>query len=86
MFHAQVSLTRLNPIWLQVLEYCEDGSLLERLRDEEKSHILVTRLLDYSIQIVKGMRYLEKNGCIHRDLAARNVLLTQHEEVIVVVL
>uniref|UniRef100_A0A914E731 receptor protein-tyrosine kinase n=2 Tax=Acrobeloides nanus TaxID=290746 RepID=A0A914E731_9BILA len=65
-----------------VIEYCEGGSLLERLRDQEKPNVLVTKLLDYSEQIVKGMRYLEKNGCIHRDLAARNVLLTQNEEVV----
>uniref|UniRef100_A0A914E007 receptor protein-tyrosine kinase n=1 Tax=Acrobeloides nanus TaxID=290746 RepID=A0A914E007_9BILA len=65
-----------------VLEYCEDGSLLERLRDQEKPNVLVTKLLDYSIQIVRGMRYLEKNGYIHRDLAARNVLLTQNEKVV----
>ena len=59
---------------------------MERLRDQEKPNVLVTKLLDYYEQIVKGMRYLEKNGCIHRDLAARNVLLTQNEKVIVVVL
>uniref|UniRef100_A0A914EGG6 receptor protein-tyrosine kinase n=1 Tax=Acrobeloides nanus TaxID=290746 RepID=A0A914EGG6_9BILA len=65
-----------------VLEYCEGGSLLKRLRDQKKPNVLVTKLLDYSEQIVKGMRYLEKNGCIHRDLAARNVLLTQNEEIV----
>ncbi|KAI1730351.1 protein tyrosine kinase domain-containing protein [Ditylenchus destructor] len=67
---------------LMVIEFCENGALLDRLRSTTKARLLVTRLLNYAQQIANGMTYLESRGFVHRDLAARNVLLAQNEEVI----
>lgn len=64
-----------------MVELCSGGSLLERLRDDQKQVLLATSLIDYSSQISKGMAYLEAKRFIHRDLAARNVLLTADEKV-----
>ncbi|XP_076821591.1 epidermal growth factor receptor-like isoform X1 [Clavelina lepadiformis] len=51
------------------------GNLLEYVR-ENKDNIGSQHLLNWSLQIAKGMRYLaEEKHLVHRDLAARNVLV-----------
>ncbi|KAI6173971.1 Non-specific protein-tyrosine kinase [Aphelenchoides besseyi] len=67
---------------MMVIEYCDGGSLLNRLRNKKKPVLLVTKLLSYALQISSGMAYLESRRCVHRDLACRNVLLTENEDVI----
>ncbi|KAJ7999155.1 hypothetical protein DPEC_G00212470 [Dallia pectoralis] len=50
------------------------GSLVEHIRRHRDS-LDPQRLLNWCVQIAKGMCYLEANGMVHRNLAARNVLL-----------
>ncbi|XP_033994848.1 receptor tyrosine-protein kinase erbB-3a [Trematomus bernacchii] len=50
------------------------GSLLEHVRNS-KNKLSPQRLLNWCVQIAKGMYYLEENRMVHRNLAARNVLL-----------
>ncbi|XP_010764813.1 receptor tyrosine-protein kinase erbB-3a [Notothenia coriiceps] len=50
------------------------GSLLEHVRNS-KNKLSPQRLLNWCVQIAKGMYYLEENRIVHRNLAARNVLL-----------
>ncbi|CAG9530327.1 unnamed protein product [Cercopithifilaria johnstoni] len=66
---------------MMVVEFCDGGALIDRLRSTQKPVILVSMLIDYAQQIAKGMAYLESKNCVHRDLAARNVLLTSSERV-----
>ncbi|VDM95045.1 unnamed protein product [Thelazia callipaeda] len=66
---------------MMVLEFCDGGALIDRLRSTEKPVILVSILVEYAKQIAKGMAYLESKRCVHRDLAARNVLLTNADQV-----
>ncbi|VDL63762.1 unnamed protein product [Nippostrongylus brasiliensis] len=66
---------------MMVFELCEGGELLIRLRDTSKPVPLVTTLLDYCLQVVKGLTFLESKHYVHRDVAARNVLLSKDEKV-----
>lgn len=50
------------------------GCLLEYVR-ENKDRIGSQDLLNWCVQIAKGMNYLEDVRLVHRDLAARNVLV-----------
>uniref|UniRef100_A0A3Q3JZA0 Receptor protein-tyrosine kinase n=1 Tax=Monopterus albus TaxID=43700 RepID=A0A3Q3JZA0_MONAL len=50
------------------------GTLLEHVRNC-KNKLSPQRLLNWCVQIAKGMYYLEENRMVHRNLAARNVLL-----------
>ncbi|XP_072109713.1 epidermal growth factor receptor isoform X1 [Mobula birostris] len=50
------------------------GCLLDYIR-ENKENIGSQYLLNWCVQIAKGMSYLEERRLVHRDLAARNVLV-----------
>ncbi|KAG8572621.1 hypothetical protein GDO81_012108 [Engystomops pustulosus] len=50
------------------------GCLLDYVR-EHKDNIGSRHLLNWCVQIAKGMNYLEERRLVHRDLAARNVLV-----------
>uniref|UniRef100_A0A8C2DVA7 Receptor protein-tyrosine kinase n=1 Tax=Cyprinus carpio TaxID=7962 RepID=A0A8C2DVA7_CYPCA len=50
------------------------GCLLDYVR-ENKDNIGSQTLLNWCVQIAKGMNYLEECHLVHRDLAARNVLV-----------
>ncbi|XP_048121674.1 epidermal growth factor receptor-like isoform X1 [Alosa alosa] len=50
------------------------GCLLDYVR-ENKDNIGSQTLLNWCVQIAKGMSYLEDRHLVHRDLAARNVLV-----------
>ncbi|XP_046859754.1 muscle, skeletal receptor tyrosine protein kinase-like [Xenia sp. Carnegie-2017] len=69
------------PFYLLV-EYCENGSLVEYLRQYDNNDITKNKdtlskewKLNCILQICCGMKYLAKHKIVHRDLAARNVLL-----------
>ncbi|MEQ2168505.1 hypothetical protein GOODEAATRI_015194 [Goodea atripinnis] len=53
------------------------GSLLEHVRNY-KNKLSPQRLLNWCVQIAKGMNYLEEHRIVHRNLAARNVLLNNN--------
>uniref|UniRef100_A0A665VS07 Receptor protein-tyrosine kinase n=1 Tax=Echeneis naucrates TaxID=173247 RepID=A0A665VS07_ECHNA len=57
-----------------VTQLSSQGSLLEHVRNS-KNKLSPQRLLNWCVQIAKGMYYLEENKVVHRNLAARNVLL-----------
>ncbi|XP_072308832.1 receptor tyrosine-protein kinase erbB-3a [Eucyclogobius newberryi] len=57
-----------------VTQLSSQGSMLEHVR-KHKNKLTPQRLLNWCVQIAKGMYYLEENRMVHRNLAARNVLL-----------
>ncbi|KAI4902994.1 hypothetical protein NFI96_012020 [Prochilodus magdalenae] len=57
-----------------VTQLSPQGSLLEHIR-RHKNSLNQQRLLNWCVQIAKGMYYLEEQRIVHRNLAARNILL-----------
>uniref|UniRef100_A0A3B4VQ85 Receptor protein-tyrosine kinase n=1 Tax=Seriola dumerili TaxID=41447 RepID=A0A3B4VQ85_SERDU len=66
-----ICLTSTVQLVTQLMPY---GCLLDYVR-ENKDHIGSQFLLNWCVQIAKGMSYLEEVRLVHRDLAARNVLV-----------
>ncbi|KAJ8245912.1 hypothetical protein GJAV_G00261620 [Gymnothorax javanicus] len=66
-----ICLTSTVQLVTQLMPY---GCLLDYVR-ENKGRIGSQSLLNWCVQIAKGMSYLEDVRLVHRDLAARNVLV-----------
>ncbi|XP_034049278.1 receptor tyrosine-protein kinase erbB-2 [Thalassophryne amazonica] len=66
-----ICLTSTVQLVTQLMPY---GCLLDYVR-ENKGRIGSQYLLNWCVQIAKGMSYLEEVRLVHRDLAARNVLV-----------
>ncbi|XP_028328295.1 epidermal growth factor receptor-like [Gouania willdenowi] len=56
------------------------GCLLDYVK-ENQENIGSQHLLNWCVQIAKGMNYLEERHLVHRDLAARNVLVKTPQHV-----
>ncbi|CAL1596691.1 unnamed protein product [Knipowitschia caucasica] len=66
-----VCLTSAVQLVTQLMPY---GALLDYVRHHQ--HLVgAQRILNWCVQIAKGMSYLEDRHLVHRDLAARNVLV-----------
>ncbi|PIO61712.1 protein tyrosine kinase, partial [Teladorsagia circumcincta] len=60
--------------YLLVMEYCDGGSVEDKLRAYPKK-ITVPMRVDMSTQGSYGLEYLHSRDCIHRDIATRNCLI-----------
>uniref|UniRef100_A0A1I7V4K8 Protein kinase domain-containing protein n=1 Tax=Caenorhabditis tropicalis TaxID=1561998 RepID=A0A1I7V4K8_9PELO len=65
--------------YLLVLEYCNGGSVEDRLVDKG-SKLTIRNRITYTYHAACGIEYLHKKNCIHRDIAARNCLI--HKEIV----
>uniref|UniRef100_G3PYZ7 Receptor protein-tyrosine kinase n=1 Tax=Gasterosteus aculeatus aculeatus TaxID=481459 RepID=G3PYZ7_GASAC len=72
-----ICLTSTVQLITQLMPY---GCLLDYVR-ENKDNVGSQYLLNWCVQIAKGMNYLEERHLVHRDLAARNVLVKTPQHV-----
>ncbi|KAL2097311.1 hypothetical protein ACEWY4_006518 [Coilia grayii] len=72
-----ICLTSTVQLITQLMPY---GCLLDYVK-ENKDNIGSQYLLNWCVQIAKGMNYLEDRHLVHRDLAARNVLVKTPQHV-----
>ncbi|KAK5919700.1 hypothetical protein CgunFtcFv8_023572 [Champsocephalus gunnari] len=72
-----ICLTSTVQLVTQLMPY---GCLLDYVK-ENKDNIGSQYLLNWCVQIAKGMNYLEERRLVHRDLAARNVLVKTPQHV-----
>uniref|UniRef100_A0A3Q1F4S2 Receptor protein-tyrosine kinase n=1 Tax=Acanthochromis polyacanthus TaxID=80966 RepID=A0A3Q1F4S2_9TELE len=72
-----ICLTSTVQLITQLMPY---GCLLDYVK-ENKDNIGSQHLLNWCVQIAKGMNYLEERHLVHRDLAARNVLVKTPQHV-----
>ncbi|XP_029445430.1 epidermal growth factor receptor isoform X2 [Rhinatrema bivittatum] len=72
-----ICLTSTVQLITQLMPY---GCLLDYIR-EHQDNIGSQHLLNWCVQIAKGMNYLEERRLVHRDLAARNVLVKTPQHV-----
>jgi serine/threonine protein kinase len=67
------------PVPYIVMEYV-DGRTLKDLLQVER-HIMPTRALEITAEILKALDYSHRNGIIHRDIKPANVMLTRAGDV-----
>uniref|UniRef100_A0A3B3RXH6 Receptor protein-tyrosine kinase n=1 Tax=Paramormyrops kingsleyae TaxID=1676925 RepID=A0A3B3RXH6_9TELE len=72
-----ICLTSIVQLVTQLMPY---GCLLDYVK-ENKDNVGSQCLLNWCVQIAKGMSYLEERHLVHRDLAARNVLVKNPQHV-----
>jgi len=75
-----VSLSKEKGQLCLVTEYLVNGSLedlLQRNLDAEKK-MSIHRVIEFALQIARGLNWLHHKGIIHRDLKTANILVDKH--------
>ncbi|OHS99738.1 CAMK family protein kinase [Tritrichomonas foetus] len=66
-----------------VLEYCNGGSLEEKIIQSE-GRISIEDQISYCSQIVSALRYCHQNSIAHRDIKTANILFDSHGRIKIV--
>nr|ACO15697.1 Serine/threonine-protein kinase Nek1 [Caligus clemensi] len=72
-------------ILYMVMEYADGGDLhhyLSKWRDEKKTYLPESQILNWFIQIALAINYLHREMILHRDLKAHNIFVTADNKIL----
>ncbi|KAI4299389.1 hypothetical protein L6164_032855 [Bauhinia variegata] len=72
-----VAACRKPPVYCIITEYLSEGSLRAYLHKLERKTISMEKLIEFALDIARGMEYIHSQGVIHRDLKPENVLINE---------
>ncbi|XP_010443644.1 PREDICTED: serine/threonine-protein kinase HT1-like [Camelina sativa] len=65
------------PVYCVLTQYLPEGSLRSFLHKPENRSLPLKRLIEFALDIAKGMEYIHSRHVIHRDLKPENVLIDE---------
>ncbi|XP_029409949.1 serine/threonine-protein kinase Nek3 isoform X4 [Nannospalax galili] len=64
-----------------VMEYCEEGDLMQRIKQQKGKLFPEDMILNWFTQMCLGVNHIHKKRVLHRDIKSKNVFLTQNGRV-----
>ncbi|KAL0735132.1 hypothetical protein Bca4012_011342 [Brassica carinata] len=66
-----------HPVYCVLTEYLPEGSLRAYLHKPENRSLPLKKLIEFALDIARGMEYIHSRHVIHRDLKPENVLIDE---------
>ena len=66
-----------HPVYCVLTEYLPEGSLRSYLHKPENRSLPMKKLIEFALDIARGMEYIHSRHVIHRDLKPENVLIDE---------
>ncbi|WP_372366145.1 protein kinase [Candidatus Uabimicrobium sp. HlEnr_7] len=78
---SAIYFDRINNKPTLFIEYVKGSVLKEVIKQsqKEREELYLEKVLDYAIQICRGMDHLHEKGIIHRDLNPKNIIIQEEE-------
>ncbi|NXU75893.1 NEK3 kinase, partial [Oreotrochilus melanogaster] len=64
-----------------VMEYCDDGDLMEKIKHQRGKFFPEDTILCWFVQMCLGVKHIHDKHVLHRDIKSKNVFLTQNGKV-----
>ncbi|KAJ8773803.1 hypothetical protein K2173_008266 [Erythroxylum novogranatense] len=62
-----------------VTEYCPGGTLKSHLTENLESRLAFSTVMDFALDLARGLVYLHSRNLVHRDLKTENMLLDENQ-------
>ncbi|XP_069738026.1 serine/threonine-protein kinase Nek3-like [Phaenicophaeus curvirostris] len=64
-----------------VMEYCDDGDLMQKIKQQRGKLFPEDTILHWFVQMCLGVKHIHDKRVLHRDIKSKNVFLTQNGRV-----